>query len=138
MPIELARSDVEFLVNGRRFTVDACEADLALGKIDAKYADAPGSSAAGQERRWQEVADYVNRRLKLWWFQKSRRCTLKQAINFYVGVQEALKKIAEEDAKAAHPFAESPTGTASTPAASASESLPPTSETSNDSKPSAS
>ena len=136
MPIELARADVEFLVNGRSFTVDAYEADLALAKIDAKYADTPGSSAAGQEQRWLEVAAYVNRRLKLWWFQRSRRCTLKQAINFYRGVQEALGRLAEEDAKRAHPFAASPTGTASTPAASANESSPPTSPTSTASKPS--
>ena len=135
MPIELARADVEFLVNGCSFTVDAYEADLALGRIDARYADTAGGEAAGIEKRWLEVAAYVDSHLKLWWFQKSRRCTLKQAINFYLGVQEALKKIAGEDAKRAHPFAASPTGTASTPAASENGSSQPTSPTSTASKP---
>ncbi len=138
MPIELARADVEVSLNGGSFTVDAYEADIALGKIDAKYADTPGSTAAGQERRWQEVARYVNRRIGLWWWQRKRRCTINQAINFYRELQKALKRIAEEDAKAAHPFAESPSGTASTPAPSPNGNSQPTSPTLTDSKPSGS
>lgn len=137
MPIELARADIEVTVNGRTFAVDAYEADIELGKIDARH---PEATAAAQEARWQEVADYVNRLMKLswWWWHRKQRCTIKQAINFYRGVQDALKQIAEEDAKRAHPFAGSPTGTDSTPAISENGNGQPTSPTLTASMPSAS
>lgn len=134
MTFELLGAEKQVSLDGQMFSVDVIDADIVLAKIDAEFVNS-AKTTESHEARWRRVAEYID---QLSGDTNGWRCKLSYAISFYKFIIKAAKEFVEDDAKAAFPFAESPTGTDSTPAASANGNSTPTSPTSTASTPSGS